>query len=129
MITVTYLAPRLVCRQTCSSTPMTCTPSRRCGSFDPDTFPPARTAWFAVFQITRVLCDPGDRQVLAYEAFERPPQTATRQSRAWRSPRSRVLLVGMGESVGLGAAFDDGALVDEAVDDGGVTRPDPPNST
>ena len=36
MITVTYLSPRRVCRQTCSSTPRTFTPSKRCGSLDQD---------------------------------------------------------------------------------------------
>ena len=32
MMTVTYLSPRRVCRQTCSSTPITATPSNRAGS-------------------------------------------------------------------------------------------------
>lgn len=52
MITVTYLSPRRVCRQTCSSTPITRTPSNRPGSSIRARLPSARTAVFAVFQAT-----------------------------------------------------------------------------
>ena len=51
MITVTYLSPRRVWRQHCSSTPITRTPSNRCGS-SINTLPSASTASFAVFHDT-----------------------------------------------------------------------------
>ena len=52
MITVTYLSPRRVCRHTCSSTPITVTPSKRCGSAIRTRLPSARTASLAVFHAT-----------------------------------------------------------------------------
>ena len=52
MITVTYLSPRRVWRQTCSSTPITRTPSKRAGSSISSRFPSARTASLAVCQAT-----------------------------------------------------------------------------
>ncbi len=52
MITVTYLSPRRVCRHTCSSTPTTFTPSKRCGSSISTRLPSARTASLAVSQAT-----------------------------------------------------------------------------
>lgn len=52
MMTVTYLSPCLVCRQTCSSTPMTFTPSNRLGSSISTRLPSARTALLAVFHET-----------------------------------------------------------------------------
>jgi len=48
MITVTNLSPRRVRRQQCSSTPMTCTPSKRVGSLISTRRPSARTASLAV---------------------------------------------------------------------------------
>ena len=82
MITVTNLSPRRVCRQTCSSTPITVTPSNRAGSSIRTRLPSARTASLAVFHDTaEALGDPGDGQVLAHDAFQRPPQPATRQLR------------------------------------------------
>jgi hypothetical protein len=48
MITVTYLSPRRVWRQQCSSTPITRTPSNRCRSSINTRLPSASTAWFAV---------------------------------------------------------------------------------
>jgi hypothetical protein len=54
MITVTYLSPRRVWRQQCSSTPITRTPSNRCGSSINTRLPSASTtASFAVFHDTR----------------------------------------------------------------------------
>ena len=44
MITVTYLSPRRVCRQACSSTPTTRTLSKRCGSLLKARRPSASTA-------------------------------------------------------------------------------------
>lgn len=52
MITVTYLSPRRVCLHTRSSTPIVVTPSNRCGSSISTRLPSARTASFAVFQLT-----------------------------------------------------------------------------
>src|SRR5690606_12731345 len=52
MMTVTYLSPFLVCRQACSSTPTTRTPSRRAGSLMSRRCPSARTASLAVFHDT-----------------------------------------------------------------------------
>ncbi len=51
-MTVTYLSPRRVCRQTCSSTPITRTPSKRAGSLIRTRRPSARTASLAVFHAT-----------------------------------------------------------------------------
>ena len=78
MITVTYLSPRRVWRQTCSSTPMTLTPSNRVGSSIRTRLPSARTASLAVFHATaEALGDPGDGQVLA----PRSPSSAHRSPR------------------------------------------------
>ncbi|GGQ33351.1 hypothetical protein GCM10010140_74270 [Streptosporangium pseudovulgare] len=52
MITVTYLPPLRVCRQTCSSIPMTFTPSNRAGSLISTCLPSANTASFAVLHAT-----------------------------------------------------------------------------
>ena len=46
------MSPRRVCRQACSSTPITATPSRRCGSLINIRRPSSSTALFAVFQVT-----------------------------------------------------------------------------
>ena len=51
-MTVTYLSPRLVWRHTCSSTPKTATPSKRCGSAISTRCPSANTASLAVFHAT-----------------------------------------------------------------------------
>ena len=48
MITVTYLSPRRVCRQTCSSTPIVVTRSNLLGSSISRLLPSAMTAAFAV---------------------------------------------------------------------------------
>jgi hypothetical protein len=52
MMTVTYLSPRRVCRQTCSSTPIIRTPSKRAGSLIRTRRLSARTASLAVFHAT-----------------------------------------------------------------------------
>ncbi len=52
MMTVTYLSPRRVWRQTCSSTPMTFTPSNRVGSLISSRLPSTRTALLAVSHAT-----------------------------------------------------------------------------
>ena len=51
-MTLTNLSPYGVCRHTCSSTPMTRTPSKRSGSLISRRAPSARTAVLAVFQDT-----------------------------------------------------------------------------
>ena len=51
-MTVTYLSPYGVWRHTCSSTPMTRTPSNRVGSLISRRWPSPRTAVLAVFQDT-----------------------------------------------------------------------------
>ena len=80
MMTVTYLSPRRVWRQTCSSTPMTATPSNRAGSAISTRVPSANTALLAVFHDTaKPLGDPGHAQVLADNGFQRPPQRAPGQ--------------------------------------------------
>jgi hypothetical protein len=48
MITVTYLSPNRVCRQTCSSTPIVVTPSNLPGSSIRRFLPSGRRAVFAV---------------------------------------------------------------------------------
>lgn len=89
MITVTYLSPRRVCRQTCSSAPMIFTPLKRTRSTMSTRHPSAKTAWFAVFH-------------------EAPSPSATRATvRCWptmpssaqRSPRRENFVLGQ-------AAFD-----------------------
>ena len=52
MMTVTYLSPVRVWRQTCSSTPITRTPSKRDGSEINSRLPSASTASFAVSHAT-----------------------------------------------------------------------------
>ena len=51
-ITVTYLSPSGVCRHTCSSTPMTHTPSKRSGSPVSMRWPSPKIAVLAVFHDT-----------------------------------------------------------------------------
>ena len=82
MITVTYLSPRRVCRHTCSSTPMTCTP------VEPgrvvDQHPLALGQDRVVGGVPRhpeAFGDPGDGQVLDHERLQRPPQPTARQLR------------------------------------------------
>ena len=82
MITVTYLSPRRVCRQTCSSTPITLTPSNRGGSLDQH--PLALGQDRVVGGVPRhpeTLGDPGHGQVLTHDALQRPPQPAPGQLR------------------------------------------------
>src|SRR3954453_11597879 len=52
MTTVMNLSPRRVCRYTCSSTPITCTLSKRAGSSSSTRRPSARTALLAVVHDT-----------------------------------------------------------------------------
>ena len=52
MITVTYLSPWRVWRQTCSSTPIVATPSRRDGSVNNNSWARARIASLQVFHAT-----------------------------------------------------------------------------
>ena len=52
MITVTYLSPNLPWRQTCSSTPIVVTPSRRVGSWKSSSSAEVRIASLQVFHAT-----------------------------------------------------------------------------
>ncbi len=76
MTTVTNRSPRRVCRQQCSSTPMTATPSRRPGSSISTRPPSASTASFAVFHATPRPSATGHGQVLAHDAGRCPPLPA-----------------------------------------------------
>ncbi len=77
IITVTYLSPRRVCRQTCSSTPMTLTPSNRRGSAISTRRPSASTASLAVFHETprpsAILATVRCWQTSAVNAHRNPP--------------------------------------------------------
>src|SRR5690606_4213334 len=89
MTTVTYLSPFLVCRQACSSTPTTRTPSRRAGSAISSRCPSARTASLAVFQDT---ASPS-----ATRAMDRWPTTIP--TSAHRSPVREILARGCAAAV------------------------------
>src|SRR5690606_27008353 len=82
MTTVTYLSPFLVCRQACSSTPTTRTPSRRAGSLMSRRCPSARTASLAVFHDTpQALRRRGPWTGAGPRC--RPAPTAGRRGRSW----------------------------------------------
>jgi hypothetical protein len=83
-MTVTYLSPRRVCRHTCSSTPMTLTPSKRVGSLINNRLPSARTAEFAVCQDTASFaCNDGHGVVIDDEGTQRPVEAGSRDLRSW----------------------------------------------
>jgi hypothetical protein len=85
MITVTYLSPRRVCRHTCSSTPMTATPSNRAGRRSgPGALGEDRVVG-GVPRDGQGLGDPGDGQVL--HTRSPPAPTAARAGTA--SPAAR----------------------------------------
>ena len=108
MMTVTNLSPRRVCRQTCSSTPITLTPSNRCGSAISTRRPSASTASLAVFHETpKCLSDSGDRQVLADQGGQRPPQAAAGQPGPWLGGRRHVLAPHMSAPLAAVAADRD----------------------
>ncbi len=82
MITVTYLSPRRVCRQTCSSTPITATPSNRCGSSISSALTFGEDGVVGgVPRHPEAVGDPGDGEVLHHQPFQRPPQSAAGQLR------------------------------------------------
>ncbi len=92
MITVTYLSPRRVCRQTCSSTPMTRTPSNRPGSSI--STPPAFVQDRAVGRVpgdSEACSDPVDGQVVDHDAFQRPAKSAAGDLRPRRGGLRHVL--------------------------------------
>ena len=82
-ITVTYLSPSGVWRHTCSSTPMTRTPSHRAGSLISRRAPSARTAVLAALPgHTEGLGDARHRQMVDHQARQRPAHRRTRELRA-----------------------------------------------
>ena len=91
MMTVTYLSPRRVWRHTCSSTPMTVTPSKRPGSSISRRRPSASTALLAVFHDTANDSATRATLVLAHNGFQRPPQPTPRQLGTRLSRATQVL--------------------------------------
>ena len=85
MITVTNLSPRRVCRQRCSSTPMTFTPSNRVGSLISTRRPSARTASLAVSHDTARAS--AMRATVKCGTQELPAPTATRGETTWLAAR------------------------------------------
>ena len=82
-MTVTYLSPYGVCRHTCSSTPMTRTPSHRAGSLISRRAPSPRTAVLAALPgHTEGLGDARHRQMVDHQARQRPAHRRTRELRA-----------------------------------------------
>ena len=72
-MTVTYLSPYGVWRHTCSSTPMTRTPSNRVGSLISERSPSARTAVLAALPgHSQGLGDARHRQMVDDQPSERP---------------------------------------------------------
>ena len=79
-MTVTYLSPYGVCRHTCSSTPMTRTPSHRAGSLISRRTPSAKTAVFAALPgHAKGLGDARHRQMVDHQPSERPAHRRTRE--------------------------------------------------
>ena len=79
-MTVTYLSPYGVCRHTCSSTPMTRTPSHRAGSLISRRTPSAKTAAFAALPgHAKGLGDARHRQMVDHQARQRPAHRRTRE--------------------------------------------------
>ena len=82
-MTVTYLSPYGVWRHTCSSTPMTRTPSNRVGSLISERSPSARTAVLAALPgHAQGLGDARHRQMVDHQARQRPAHRRTRELRA-----------------------------------------------
>ena len=79
-ITVTYLSPYGVWRHTCSSTPMTRTPSNRVGSLISRRWPSPRTAVLAALPgHTQGLGDAHHRQMVDHQARQRPAHRRPRE--------------------------------------------------
>ena len=79
-ITVTYLSPYGVWRHTCSSTPMTRTPSHRAGSLISRRAPSARTAVFADLPgHAQGLSDARHRQMVDHQAHQCPAYRCARE--------------------------------------------------
>ena len=79
-MTVTYLSPYGVWRHTCSSTPMTRTPSNRAGSLISRRWPSARTAVLAALPgHAQGLGDARHRHMMNDHARQRPAHRRTRE--------------------------------------------------
>ena len=96
-ITVTYLSAYGVWRHTCSSTPMTRTPSNRVGSLISRRWPSPRTAVLAALPgHTEGLGDACHRQMVDHHARQRPAHRCARELGAWISRLAHVLAPHMG---------------------------------
>ena len=92
MMTVTYLSPRLVCRHTCSSTPMTLTPSNRVGSSISSRCPFSEDRGVrGVPGHGEFACDHGHGVVVDDEGTQRPVEAGSRDLRSWWRRSSGVL--------------------------------------
>ena len=92
MMTVTYLSPRLVCRHTCSSTPMTLTPSKRVGSSISSRCPFSEDRGVrGVPGHGEFACDHGHGVVVDDEGTQRPVEAGSRDLRSWWRRSSGVL--------------------------------------
>ena len=79
-MTVTYLSPKGVWRHTCSSTPMTRTPSHRAGLLISRRAPSARTAVFAALPgHAKGVGDARHRHMMNDHARQRPAHRRTRE--------------------------------------------------
>ena len=83
-MTVTYLSPRRVCRHTCSSTPMTLTPSKRVGSSISSRCPFSEDRGVrGVPGHGEFACDHGHGVVVDDEGTQRPVEAGSRDLRSW----------------------------------------------
>ena len=96
-ITVTYLSPYGVWRHTCSSTPMTRTPSNRAGSLISRRAPSPRTAVLAALPgHTQGLGDACHRQMVDHQARQRPAHRRVRELGARIGRLAHILVPHMG---------------------------------
>ena len=96
-MTVTYLSPYGVWRHTCSSTPMTRTPSNRAGSLISRRWPSARTAVLAALPgHAQGLGDARHRQMVDDQPSERPAHRRTRELGARIGRLTHILTPHMG---------------------------------
>ncbi|SPT55250.1 Uncharacterised protein [Schaalia odontolytica] len=114
-MTVTYLSPYGVWRHTCSSTPMTRTPSHRAGSLISRRAPSARTAVLAALPgHTEGMGDACHRQMMNDQPSERPAHRRPRELGARIGRLAHILAPHMGALLAPVAAHahrhDRGAL-------------------
>ena len=91
-MTVTYLSPYGVWRHTCSSTPMTRTPSNRAGSLISRRWPSVRTAVLAALPgHAKDLGDACHRQMVDHQAHQCPAHRCARELGTWIGRCTHVL--------------------------------------